>query len=123
MAIQKFRLRVLCICGEIELEAEISMVPAMCVLTFVENAIKYSTDFSNDLMIVVSAKVEGDNIKIEIQDNGEGIEENILKKINQNEKIVKNDREHIGIKNIVDRMHMHYERLPVSSYKSGQWRS
>lgn len=49
-------------------------------------------------MIVVSAKVEGDNIKIEIQDNGEGIEENILKKINQNEKIVKNDREHIGIK-------------------------
>ena len=39
-----------------------------------------STDFSNDLMIVVSAKVEGDNIKIEIQDNGEGIEENILKK-------------------------------------------
>ena len=36
------------------------------------------------------------------------IEENILKKINQNEKIVKNDREHIGIKNIVDRMHMHY---------------
>lgn len=93
---------------EIEPEAEISMVPAMCVLTFVENAIKYSTDFSNDLMIVVSAKVEGDNIKIEIQDNGEGIEENILKKINQNEKIVKNDREHIGIKNIVDRMHMHY---------------
>ena len=49
-------------------------------LFFVENAIKYSTDFSNDLMIVVSAKVEGDNIKIEIQDNGEGIEENILKK-------------------------------------------
>ena len=92
MAIQKFRFA----------------VPAMCVLTFVENAIKYSTDFSNDLMIVVSAKVEGDNIKIEIQDNGEGIEENILKKINQNEKIVKNDREHIGIKNIVDRMHMHY---------------
>ena len=59
-------------------------------------------------MIVVSAKVEGDNIKIEIQDNGEGIEENILKKINQNEKIVKNDRENIGIKNIVDRMNMHY---------------
>lgn len=109
MAIQKFRfagaMHLQC---EIEPEAEISMVPAMCVLTFVENAIKYSTDFSNDLMIVVSAKVEGDNIKIEIQDNGEGIEENILKKINQNEKIVKNDREHIGIKNIVDRMHMHY---------------
>ena len=96
MAIQKFRfagaMHLQC---EIEPEAEISMVPAMCVLTFVENAIKYSTDFSNDLMIVVSAKVEGDNIKIEIQDNGEGIEENILKKINQNEKIVKNDREHI----------------------------
>ena len=57
------------------------MVPAMCVLTFVENAIKYSTDFSNDLMIVVSAKVEGDNIKIEIQDNGLGIEAEYMDRV------------------------------------------
>ena len=81
MAIQKFRfagaMHLQC---EIEPEAEISMVPAMCVLTFVENAIKYSTDFSNDLMIVVSAKVEGDNIKIEIQDMEKELRRTFLKK-------------------------------------------
>lgn len=109
MAIQKFRfagaMHLQC---EIEPEAEISMVPAMCVLTFVEKCNQIFHGFLEWFDDCRFSQSRGRQYKNEIQDNGEGIEENILKKINQNEKIVKNDREHIGIKNIVDRMHMHY---------------
>ncbi len=89
-------------------QAEESMVPAMSVLTFVENSIKYSTDFSEDLIIGVMSRTDHGEIIIEIRDNCGKIPEDILEKIHKNEKIVKDDREHIGIKNIVDRMYMHY---------------
>ena len=89
-------------------QAEESMVPAMSVLTFVENSIKYSTDFSEDLIIGVMSRTDHGEIIIEIRDNCGKIPEDILEKIHKNEKIVKDDREHIGIKNIVDRMYIHY---------------
>lgn len=109
MAIQKLRssevVHLQCNFGE---EEENCYVPAMSIMTFVENSIRHSTGFSDELNLSISAKKSESRIDITVEDNGKGIDNEILNKIQKNETIIKEDREHIGIKNVVDRVKMHY---------------
>ena len=96
---------------EIDEDAELCRVPSMCILTFVENSIKYAADFSRELLISVTAKLKDHKLCITVEDDGAGMPEDILHKLERHEKIVREGREHIGIQNIRDRLWIHYLSL------------
>lgn len=93
---------------EVEKEAEKMKVPSMIILTFVENSIKYSTDYSSDLYILLYVKKLEDMLEIRINDNGKGFPEEILDYLNEGKSIFRDGREHIGISNIVSRLKLYY---------------
>lgn len=107
---------------EIDKDTELCRVPSMCILTFVENSIKYAADLSKDLLISVTAKFKDRKLCIIVEDDGAGMPEDILHKLERNEKIVREGREHIGIQNIRDRLRIHYQDcavLVISNKDSG----
>lgn len=107
---------------EIDKDAELCRVPSMCILTFVENSIKYAADFTRDLLISVTAKLKDRKLCITVEDDGAGMPEDILHKLERNEKIIREGREHIGIQNIKDRLRIHYQdcaALVISNKDSG----
>lgn len=57
---------------EIDEDAELCRVPSMCILTFVENSIKYAADFSRELLISVTAKLKDHKLCITVEDDGAG---------------------------------------------------
>ena len=94
----------------------------MCILTFVENSIKYAADFSRELLISVTAKLKDHKLCITVEDDGAGMPEDILHKLERHEKIVREGREHIGIQNIRDRLWIHYQdcaALAISNKETG----
>lgn len=104
--------------GKIELDVEIPenlrgiFVPPMILLTFVENSIKYSTDFSTLLKIrIIAWKCSKDGVQflnLTVSDNGIGFAPDLLEDLNEGKTIRKGDREHIGINNVVTRMKLLY---------------
>ena len=107
---------------EIDKDAELCRVPSMCILTFVENSIKYAADFSRELLISVTAKLKDHKLCITVEDDGAGMPEDILHKLERHEKIVREGREHIGIQNIRDRLWIHYQdcaALAISNKETG----
>lgn len=85
------------------------LVPPLVVQTFVENAIKHSTDFLTRLVITVEAAVVRDGsdamrLHICVYDNGSGFGEDILEALRSARYTQKEDAMHIGIYNIVSRL-------------------
>lgn len=116
-AVQKFRYDGnIHIKYEVEKEAEEVPVPSMVMLTFVENSIKYSTDYSEDLNIRLYAALCGDRLKIQIEDNGRGFPEEILQALREGKTIYREGREHIGISNIVSRLNLYYGKEAAVSF-------
>ena len=75
-AVQKFRYDGnIHIHYEVEKAAEEVPVPSMVMLTFVENAIKYSTNYSKELDIRLYAALSEDQLVIQIEDDGGGFPE------------------------------------------------
>ena len=77
-------------------------IPSMAIQTFVDNAVKHQMTPEKPLYITVRIyKVERpygrQSLYISIEDNGDGFEDGVLKKINNNVVIEKEDEEHIGI--------------------------
>ena len=93
---------------EVEETAEEVPVPSMVMLTFVENAIKYSTNYSKELNIRLYAALSEDQLVIQIEDDGGGFPEEILQALREGKPIYKEDREHIGISNVVSRLKLYY---------------
>ena len=80
----------------------------MVMLTFVENAIKYSTNYSKELDIRLYAALSEDQLVIQIEDDGGGFPEEILQALREGKPIYKEDQEHIGISNVVSRLKLYY---------------
>ena len=93
---------------EVEKAAEEVPVPSMVMLTFVENAIKYSTNYSKELDIRLYAALSEDQLVIQIEDDGGGFPEEILQALREGKHLYKEDREHIGISNVVSRLKLYY---------------
>ena len=72
---------------EVEETAEEVPVPSMVMLTFVENAIKYSTNYSKELNIRLYAALSEDQLVIQIEDDGGGFPEEILQALREGKPI------------------------------------
>lgn len=91
-----------------------TLVPTLVVHTFVENSIKHAATMDHPLDLSVKIQLEEDLeakplLKITIRDNGKGFEPEVLQQINDGQRIVYDNRDHIGIWNVRQRLAMFYD--------------
>jgi len=93
-------------------------VPPLIIQGFVENCIKHAYSSSQPLTISINVSLEDEksepymqNIQIQITDTGTGFPEQILMKLQNGEKIVDNNGEHVGIWNTKKRLaHLYHNK-------------
>lgn len=104
-------------------------VPHMCILTFVENSVKYAHEDIGLLTITVSAVLEKthdeeERLEITIGDNGIGFPAAIMENFNRltaNQSVTQ-EGGHIGIRNLIQRMNLLYlghAKIHFSNSSSG----
>jgi two-component system, sensor histidine kinase YesM len=87
------------------------LIPPLLIQNFAENAIKHSLIIGNKITIDIRAEVQGeDEILIRVADTGEGIEPEILEKI----EVFRQTRQYqdglgVGIQNSIERLDILYE--------------
>ena len=93
-------------------------IPPMIIQPIVENSIIHGlADIDSEGRVLIEIKRLAEKVKIKVKDNGVGIESEKLKEI-LNEKQQKNkkneDRESLGILNVIKRLKLHYEKNLLS---------
>ena len=91
-------------------------IPPLLLITFVENSIKHATvPDGESLKISIDCRkllneenADGDILEIVISDNGQGFDPEVLKKLQDGEDILSDDRSHIGISNCIKRLKLLY---------------
>lgn len=109
--LQQMRLKNAFACEvNIEPECERIKIHKLLLQPFVENSILHG--FSNTestYRLGISVKKEENWLKIQIEDNGKGIEPEMLKQIQEGNLQKTSDRNHIGMENAITRIRMYYE--------------
>jgi two-component system sensor histidine kinase YesM len=86
------------------------LVPKLLLQPVVENAIKYGADAEGKITIRAKIYVDNDQLKVEIKDQGQGIEREQLKNLQQLLHQEGNTSVHTGIYNIHRRIQLMYGR-------------
>lgn len=104
---------------EIHLDCDIDQslmnqpIPPMCILTFIENAIKYAVEDLNELHLTLSIHEETadsrTDMNIIIYDNGCGFSNDTLNTLNTDFVAQTLTGSHIGIRNLQQRLHYFYK--------------
>lgn len=95
----------------IEPETGQALVPKLILQPIVENAIIHGLDgVLEDPMIAVTSRRDGEDLVIEVSDNGAGLEQELADRLLQEEEPeeLMRDRAHIGIKSIQKRIQILY---------------
>lgn len=82
---------------------------------FVENALKYAFKKGGDDVLMVGAGLAGSQIHITIEDNGRGIDERLLRKLNDE---TADMGDHVGIANVRKRLKLYYGEEAVVYFES-----
>ena len=83
---------------------------------FIENALKYAFSMKgSDDVLMVGVGLAGSQIHITIEDNGRGIEEGLLRKLNDE---TADMGEHVGISNVRKRLKLYYGEDAVVYFES-----
>ncbi|OMF97712.1 histidine kinase [Paenibacillus sp. FSL R7-0273] len=86
-------------------------VPPLVLQTFVENAVKHAITLDDPVYLYIELEMSEQpqaGIQIQIRDTGPGFQEGVIRKIDQEERIVDEDGEHIGIRNLKQRLRLLY---------------
>lgn len=93
----------------IEEECRHCLAPPLLIQTFVENSLKYGIDDKKQSSrIRIGITAEGEAAQITIADNGPGFPEPVIAAFYEDRKIVQNDRECVGIRNVTARLRLFY---------------
>lgn len=83
------------------------LLPKLLIQPLVENSIQHGIDMqSGNGMITVIARRQGETVVIEMEDNGVGMSPEKVRQVMESPAVT--DRPHIGIKNVYDRIRLHY---------------
>ncbi len=99
----------------IEIEEDVGnvKVPPLIIQTFVENTVKYQVVVGEQIEIYIIASwcdcAADHRIRIQIWDNGEGFSDEILSALRSGGQITDARGEHIGIRNVVQRLRLIYQ--------------
>lgn len=103
---------------QIQEECQHCLVPPILLQTFVENSLKYGIDSKkqkNQVRICITK--EGGQVQILISDNGAGFSKEVLDALEENRSIFQNQRECVGIRNVIARLRLFYgEQAKVECY-------
>lgn len=86
-------------------------IPPLILQTFVENIFKHCFSLENNLKINISIEVVDDEkefYKIVVDDNGPGIAEYIIDKLNSRETLITSEGHHVGLTNVMERLDLLY---------------
>ncbi len=99
-------------------------VPPMCILTFLENSIKYAMENLDALCITTTVRRlfsdEQDILEITVQDNGTGYSADILDSLNQEFAAQPLTGSHIGIRNLQHRLYYYYRGTASISFSNAK---
>lgn len=111
MEIQKFRYPGKIDCQiAVDGEEDDCQVPALMLLTFVENAVRYGQRDGAVTQIEIQVKTEGENCCIYIRDNGSGFPGELLRALNEaSDDIALEGLDGVGIKNVKSRLSLLYQ--------------
>lgn len=84
-------------------------VPALLILNFIENAVKYALKMGSEIEIIVSIRKEEDSLFISVCDTGNGMTEEMLEILRKGEIPQNETGKHIGIWNCKRRLKMIYQ--------------
>lgn len=96
-------------------------IPLLVIQPFVENAIKHAFIMDQPLHIEIDVQMESSSmLKIIIRDNGKGFPEEILTRLHEEQPLINEQGEHIGIWNVQHRLKLMYShgqsRLIISNH-------
>ena len=89
-------------------QCEACIIPKLILQPLIENSIKYGFDTKKYLKVEIKCTIAGDKLLIEIEDNGEGINEEKLSEILCNLRCNDNNTPHIGLYNVHRRIMLMY---------------
>lgn len=99
-------------------------VPPLIIHTFIENTVKHSVTLDDPIHLSVHISiVENENktgVKIIIKDTGKGFSDEILVKIKAGDKIIDEQGEHIGIRNVQKRLSILYDEMAGFSCRNDE---
>ena len=108
------------ICCECDPAVKDKKMPKLLIQPLVENAIFHGVELKKQGMVVVTAREEGGNVVITVEDNGVGIDKETLEKINRGEKL--NDKDHIGLENVRERIQLNFGEKYGMKVESQEWK-
>jgi len=86
-------------------------VPPLVIQTFVENAVKHAITLDDPVLLRIDIEMTEqpkEGILIQIKDTGPGFPEGIIKLMKEDKRIVDDEGEHIGIRNLKQRLRLLY---------------
>ena len=101
-------------------EAEAAFLPTMIIQPLLENALVHGTGSASGTTIRAAARTQGDTLLITISDNGAGMSKETIDKMmsTREEAKASGGRTSLGVRNVLDRMHLLYGDAGSMSIKS-----
>ena len=97
---------------EIEEAMQYVKMPQLILQTFIENALKHTIDWEEEIQVVLKGKAQmvGDKPYLEliIEDSGEGFPSDVLEKLQNKEELTTTDGKRVGITNTLQRLQIKY---------------
>ncbi len=108
--LQQFRLKNSFSCNiDMEPDARNAKIHKLLLQPFIENSIVHGFDKNrDDAKLSISIKKKDDKLEVVVEDNGIGLDEQMIEKINNNTLGEGADKRGIGLKNAVTRLTMYY---------------
>lgn len=118
--LQQFRLKNKFVCRiHVPPDAMNCRIHKLLLQPFVENAIIHGFQGEqNQYVLDVSMEKEEEYLKVIIQDNGKGMEDEVAERVNKGQPVNTEDKQHIGLDNAITRLRMYYngrEQIWVNS--------
>ena len=119
--IQKFRyddsFQVALECDE---AVELKKIPKLLIQPLLENAIFHGVEFKKgEGMIIITAREKDGDVVVTVEDNGMGIQPEVIEKINRGEQI--SEKTHVGILNVKERIQLNFGENYGMKIESTQW--
>jgi len=97
-------------------------IPPLVIQTIVENSIKHAFNLDDSLNIFIEVMKEADSefLNIKMQDTGEGFPEEVLRSLNEEQPLINEEGERMGIWNVKQRLNLLYGEKAAIRFSNEQ---